>query len=347
MPEGDTIRNLAARLAPVLPGRPIRRAESRWPAVAHGLEGAAVTRIEPLGKHLWLELDDGKALRIHLGMNGKGVVLPPGSPDQRRSLGDVSLRLTLDDAVVEFLLAPTVERSRARERPVHPVLTALGPDLLADDFDVAQVLPRIARSPAPTVAEVLLDQHVACGIGNVYKSEVLFVRRRHPFDAPAAVSEAQWGELYGTARELMLRNLRPGRRITTGGTVPADHYVYSAAAAPASAAARASAASSTAATCPLHLVVPPLPAARHIASLNPTKPPHVSLLPTLRWPNSLSISTLACTPTKTRSVTLSASPAPSSETPTSPSEVPPAATGPDSDAALVAVPVAMSSAPPT
>jgi endonuclease VIII len=226
VPEGDTIHRLAARLRPALIGHPIREAASRWPSAAHGLAGASTVRIEPVGKHLWIELDDGQALRIHLGMRGKGRIHDPAVGSPLRTMAEVSLRLVLDVAVVEFTGAPTVERGRVRERPVHPVLTALGPDLLGEAFDVDAVLARIDRWPAATVAEVLLEQRVACGIGNVYKSEVLFVRRRHPFDPPAALSADDWRGLYGTARDLMQRNLGPGRRITTGPAVPSDTWVY-------------------------------------------------------------------------------------------------------------------------
>lgn len=210
----------------MLPGRPIREAVSRWPSAAQGLVGAAVVRIEPIGKHLWLELDDGQAIRIHLGMRGKCRIWDVATGSRLQTLAEVSLRLVLDGVGVEFTGAPTVERSRARERPVHPVLAALGPDLLGEAFDVEEVLARVARSPAPTVAEVLLDQRVACGIGNIYKCEVLFVGRRHPFDAPSPVSPDAWRALYATARELMQRNLAPRPRRTTGPGVPSDFWVY-------------------------------------------------------------------------------------------------------------------------
>ena len=96
------------------------------------------------------------------------------------------------------------------------------------------MLPRIAGSPAPTVAEVLLDQAVACGIGNVYKAEALFVRRTSPFAPPVAYAPDAWRALYGEARAMMLRNVSPDgmreRRVTTppGSTLfgTQDHWVY-------------------------------------------------------------------------------------------------------------------------
>lgn len=225
MPEGDTIRRAAARLAPLLIGQQIERAQSRWPSAAFGLRGRRILELEPIGKHLWIVLDDGNAIRIHLGLHGQWRIVPPGE-EVRGSLGNIALRLDLATATVLCIGAPTVERVPARLRPIHPVLAALGPDVLADPFDPEAVLPRIAASPAASIAEVLLDQRVACGIGNVYKCEVLFLRRVHPFDPPSALDAEAWIALYRTASELMRRNLGGGPRITTSDDVRSRAWVY-------------------------------------------------------------------------------------------------------------------------
>lgn len=225
MPEGDTIWKAAARLSPLLLGQTIVRAASRWPSAAFGLRGRQVVEIEPIGKNLWIVLDDGNALRIHLGMHGKWRILPAGE-DYDGSLGNVALLLELATATVVCTGAPTVERVPARYRPIHPVLSALGPDVLADGFDPALVVPRIATSPAATVAAVLLDQNVACGIGNVYKCEILFLHRLYPFVSPSSLDAETWVALYTTARELMMRNLGRGPRVTTPDTVRSRTWVY-------------------------------------------------------------------------------------------------------------------------
>lgn len=225
MPEGDTIHKAAAKLTPILVGQRIERAASRWPSAAFGLKGKGIVEIEPVGKNMWIILDDGNALRIHLGMHGKWLIFPEGQ-SYRGSLGNVSLLLELATVTVVCLSAPTVERLPAKHRPFHPVMAALGPDVLADGFDPAAVSPRIATSPASTLAEVLMDQNIACGIGNVYKSEILFIHRLYPFDPPSTLDAAAWTAVYTTARELMQRNLGPGPRITTPDTVRSHTWVY-------------------------------------------------------------------------------------------------------------------------
>ena len=226
MPEGDTIRKAAALLAPLLLGQTISRAASRWPSASFGLQGRQVVEIEPIGKNLWVVLDDGNALRIHLGMHGKWRFLPPGSRTPG-SLGYVSLLLELESGTVVCTAAPTVERVPAEGPPVHPVLGALGPDVLGDSFDVEAVLPRIALSPVRTVAAVLLDQQVACGIGNVYKcGDPVPAGTRYPFDPPSAVDREEWIAMYALGRELMQRNLGPGPRITTPAGMASRTWVY-------------------------------------------------------------------------------------------------------------------------
>ena len=132
----------------------------------------------------------------------------------------------LPSAVVEWRSAPTVERCRGDARHRHPVLSALGPDILADPFDLDEVLARVQRTEHPTVAEVLLDQEISCGIGNIYKNESLFVRGIDPFLAPDRLPIDRWRALYEAGRRLMQRNLGPTARTTTGPHAPADFYVY-------------------------------------------------------------------------------------------------------------------------
>jgi endonuclease-8 len=225
MPEGDTIHSLAGRLGPRLVGHTIRAAASRWPAVADGLAGRTVTSVEARGKHLLVGLDDGQVVRVHLGMNGGWRRWSPGEV-VRLSHGRVALRLDTDEDVFVCHDAPTVERTTRRELAVHPVLRRLGPDLVAPEVDLDAVLARIPSSPAPTAAELLLDQDVASGIGNVWKSELLFLHRLDPFAPPHVVPAETWRALYADAHRRMRAAVgRP--RNTTGAGRPSERlFVY-------------------------------------------------------------------------------------------------------------------------
>ncbi len=214
------------RLRPLLLGQVLVGAASRWPRVVRALIDVHVDAIEAVGKHLLMDLSDGTTLRVHLGMKGRWRQVPPGEPI-RVSMGDVSLRLDTAGGTALCTRAPTVERFRTREKATHRVLRRLGPDVLGEGFDPAVAAVRAARSRWPTAAEVLLDQGVACGIGNVYKSELLFVLRTHPFAPTDSVAHDTWEGLYAKAATLMRANLRPAPRNTTGlGPGRPLHWVY-------------------------------------------------------------------------------------------------------------------------
>jgi endonuclease-8 len=104
------------------------------------------------------------------------------------------------------------------------VLRALGPDVLAEDFDPAVAASR-AR-PDMELGDVLLDQTIAAGAGNVYKSETLFVAGLDPFRPVGSLADGELVALYMTLASLMRRNLHGVNRVTTSGGVRSAHWVY-------------------------------------------------------------------------------------------------------------------------
>jgi endonuclease-8 len=88
------------------------------------------------------------------------------------------------------------------------------------------VLARIATSPAPTAAELLLDQDVASGIGNVWKSELLFLHRLHPFVAPGEIPLETWRAVYADAHRRMRDAVHKPRNTTGRGVASQRLYVY-------------------------------------------------------------------------------------------------------------------------
>jgi endonuclease-8 len=111
--------------------------------------------------------------------------------------------LSFDDVVAVCFAAPVMELVRdAREPVAH-----LGPDILVDPFDLGEVIRRARRSDAPTLGELLLEQRVCAGIGNIYKCESLWALRLDPWMRPAELDDERLRQLYLTARDLMRRNL--------------------------------------------------------------------------------------------------------------------------------------------
>jgi len=102
----------------------------------------------------------------------------------------------------------------------HPVLRRLGLDLLAGPITPRvqkEILARAASRSPRSIAELLLDQQVACGIGNVYKHEVLFLDGLHPDTASATLAPTTLAALYQNAADWLVRNTGSGPRTTRPG----------------------------------------------------------------------------------------------------------------------------------
>jgi endonuclease-8 len=204
MPEGDTIHRIAASLVPRLTGKRLERVTTQ--GLVRDVTGATVTRVAAHGKHLVIELDSGAYLRAHLGMNGRFRAYGRAAGDAllaRMSPGRVSLALVTDDAVYLWLGAPTIEISH-RRKPLHgTAVAALGPDVLAPDFDSRAAAVRAAEHGDRMIAEVLLDQRVVAGIGNIWKTESLFAAAVDPRTRVAQLDAAALEAIYAAAHRLM------------------------------------------------------------------------------------------------------------------------------------------------
>lgn len=233
MPEGDTIHRIAVALGSRLVGASLERVTTQ------GLErdgaGQEVVSVTAHGKHLVIELADGTHVRAHLGMYGRQRSYSRAEGERmiaRMSPGKLSLALTTKEGVHLWIGAKTIEVSK-RRAPMHGrAVASIGPDILGDDFDPKDAARRAAAYGNRTLADVLLDQRIASGIGNIYKCESLFLCGIDPRDTVSTVDLEKLETLYATAREIMIVNVRPGMRATRerlSGDVPGDerYFVYS------------------------------------------------------------------------------------------------------------------------
>ncbi|MDP9243686.1 MAG: Fpg/Nei family DNA glycosylase, partial [Chloroflexota bacterium] len=232
MPEGDTIFRTAAVLRAVLVGRTVIGARGRArPGMRrvpdlNRLVGTAVTDVESRGKHLLIGFDSGLTLRTHMRMSGSWHRYRPGET-WRLPKFQPSVVLETADSVAVCFNAPTVELLTGRELARHSTLAALGPDLLAHDFDADSALERLRERNSVELGEALLDQRALAGIGNVYKSEVCFIERLSPWRPIAELDDATLARVLASARRLLRANIGGGARVTTGGTRVAGRlWVY-------------------------------------------------------------------------------------------------------------------------
>jgi endonuclease VIII len=207
MPEGDAIRRIATQLAPLV-GQTLERVTTQ--GLARDLAGRVVTDVHPHGKHLMIDLDNGTQLRAHLGMNGRVRRYPRAAGEAvltRLSPGRASLALVTAELVCIWINARTIEVAPRRSPMRGLAVAALGPDVLADDFDSRLAASRALANPMRMVADVLLDQRIAAGIGNIWKSESLFACGIHPRTRVGDLTLEEIASVYASAREQMLARL--------------------------------------------------------------------------------------------------------------------------------------------
>jgi endonuclease-8 len=217
MPEGDTILSAARRVGEALVGQPIveietpqpRHALDRWP---ERLGGRAVRSVDARGKHLFIRFEGDLTLHSHLRMTGQWGVYRRGER-WRRSPGRAWLVIrTEQHEVVEFdgpvLELMTDSRTRFDRR-----LAALGPDVLAADFDDRRFLELLrADDPSRGIGDALLDQRNVAGIGNMWKAEGCFLAGVDPWRRVDELSDA---EALAVVRELrpLMQASAEGRRV--------------------------------------------------------------------------------------------------------------------------------------
>ena len=195
MPEGDALHRAARRLQPLVGER--IEAESPSPqgeatGVARAVDGRVLEGVEAVGKHLLLRFEGGVVLRSHLRMNGRWRISRRGTTRGRPWL---VLRGGAWEATQWNGPVLTLER-----RPLH----RLGPDLLADDTDVADVVLCVRRaSQARVVGEALVDQRIVAGIGNMWVAEALWQARVSPWSPLGTVTDDELARALAWTQDAM------------------------------------------------------------------------------------------------------------------------------------------------
>lgn len=212
MPEGDDIWRLAQRLNGSLGGRTLVRTDFRVPSLANAeLAGQTIEAVESRGKHLLMRTDAGITIQSHLKMDGAWRVVRTGRGAGGRQHEIRAVLVTEPWTAVGTLLGVLDVWPTTRESE-H--LGHLGPDVLGPEWDPAEALRRLTADPDRPVGEAMIDQRVMAGPGNVYRSEVCFLRGIDPRTPVGSVRDP--GAAVALTKRLMEANRRRGARITTG-----------------------------------------------------------------------------------------------------------------------------------
>jgi endonuclease VIII len=229
MPEGDTLHRTAHTLGRVLDGQRLVRVRSSVPAIAEAeLAGHVVEAVTAQGKNLLIRFDDGRVLHTHLKMRGSWHVYRPGERFQRPE-HQARVVLEVSDALAVCFAAPTVRLLAANAATSDQYLSGLGPDLIPDQFDLEQAVTGLRALSELSLGEAVMTQTALSGIGNIYKSETLFVCRVNPFRAVSELDRETLTRIVLTARELLRKNARPDspqRTTTTNTSAGGQYWVY-------------------------------------------------------------------------------------------------------------------------
>ena len=211
MPEGDTVYLAATRLHDALASSELVATDFRVPRYAElDLRGRVLDEVTSHGKHMLFRISGDVTLHTHFEMEGSWDLYQRGRR-WRSPAWQARVVLETERWVAVGFRLPVVDVLATSSE--DQVVGHLGPDPLRE-WDADEALRRLQREIGRSVADVLLDQRVIAGLGNVYKSEICFLRGLHP-DAPLE-DAGDLREIVSLARRLLQANRRTGRQVTTG-----------------------------------------------------------------------------------------------------------------------------------
>ena len=208
MPEGHTLHRLARLHQRRFAGAPVAVSspQDRFTGAA-SLTGRVFTRASAWGKHLFHHYDGGPIVHVHLGLYGTFTEAPVPMP---LPVGQVRMRLVGSQYGTD-LRGPTACEV-IDEAQVSAILARLGPDPLRRDADPDLAWERIVKSRKP-IGALLMDQRVLAGVGNVYRSELLFRHHIDPYRPGRDIGAVEFTEAWTDLVDLMKVGVRRGKII--------------------------------------------------------------------------------------------------------------------------------------
>jgi endonuclease-8 len=208
MPEGHALHRLARLHQRRFAGAPVAVSspQGRFTDAAI-VDGRVLRRASAWGKHLFHHYEGGAIVHVHLGLYG---TFRESRTPLREPVGQVRMRMVGAEYGTD-LRGPTA-CDVIDEAQVSLILNRLGPDPLRNDADPAPAWARITKS-RKAIGALLMDQKVLAGVGNVYRSELLFRHGIDPYRLGRDVAESEFADAWTDLVELMKVGVRRGRII--------------------------------------------------------------------------------------------------------------------------------------
>lgn len=215
MPEGHTIHRIAKDHSPLVTGHAVSvtSPQGRFADDAALVDGVVLDRIEPYGKHLFYWWHNGLVGHVHLGLFGKFRV--SRGADSPEPVGMVRMRMATELGTIDLAGPTDCSIGTADERDA--IVARLGPDPLRRDAKPQRALQRIHASKQP-IGQLLLDQKVLAGVGNVYRAEALFVNGIHPERPGNRLDDAELEAIWDTTVAMLRKGVKDNRIITVDRT---------------------------------------------------------------------------------------------------------------------------------
>ncbi|MCU1672162.1 MAG: Endonuclease-8 [Frankiales bacterium] len=224
MPEGDTVWLAGERMREALAGRVLTVSDFRVPQLATtDLTGRQVLDVVPRGKHLLTRVEGGLTLHTHFRMDGTWHLYAPGARWTGGADWQVRLVLANAERVAVGYRLPVVELLETADE--DSVVGHLGPDVLGPDWDLDLAVRNVRADADREIGMALLDQRLLAGLGNLYRTEVLFLRGLTPWVRVADVPDLP--ALVEAGRRLLVANRGHWQQTTTGSLRRGeDHWVF-------------------------------------------------------------------------------------------------------------------------
>ena len=215
MPELPEVETTVAGLRPVLEGKRLtlvepRRADLRRPIpvdLRQRMTGSRVTRLTRRAKYGLIETDRGDVMIFHLGMSGRWRIDPSELEKHDHLLLETeeNRRLVLNDP----RRFGSLDLVRLDDLDSFPAFAAMGPEPLSDAFNGAYLKEATKGRRAP-IKQLLLDQHIVAGLGNIYVCEALFMAGIHPRRMGGGISRPRYDRLAIAVKQVLKSAIAAG-----------------------------------------------------------------------------------------------------------------------------------------